>query len=336
MRTRVLMAGIFAMPLLARAATLTVAPTGVDGPGCGVGSTPCRSISQGIVNAVDGDRIQVRPGVYSDDLDNDGNFGEPGEEPMAISVFKAVAIESTRGASATLIRKKHVPSGAVDIIASGARFGKPGKGFTVVVPGGSNSTGISVINAVDVVVSGNVLMGPVNIGFGVTGGNPLIKDNRVVCTTNAGVAMLLVFPTAGMVIDRNAIEGCNTGITGGGPGLTVQRNLVIDCSLGFGLSEFALFTRNGAVSNRGIGLALNPGGSIGTIVKNTFAGNDPFGNCGLFNDTGTAVTATDNFWGAVTGPGPDPADQACNGAGSSTVTTPFATTDYTPAQAALR
>ena len=67
-------------------------------------------------------------------------------------------------------------------------------------------------------------------------------------------------------------------------------------------------------------------------MKNTFAGNDPFGDCGLFNGTGTTVTATDNFWGAVTGPGPDPADQACNGSGSSTVTTPFATTDYTPAQ----
>jgi hypothetical protein len=54
------------------------------------------------------------------------------------------------------------------------------------------------------------------------------------------------------------------------------------------------------------------------------------------NNTGASVTATNNYWGAASGPGPDPADQACDAAGSTTITTPFATSDFTPGQAALR
>ena len=48
-------------------------------------------------------------------------------------------------------------------------------------------------------------------------------------------------------------------------------------------------------------------------------------NCGLLNDTGAAVTATNNFWGSAAGPGANPADDACNsGGGSTTTLAPFA------------
>jgi len=51
-------------------------------------------------------------------------------------------------------------------------------------------------------------------------------------------------------------------------------------------------------------------------------------NCGILNASGNSPQATDNFWGAVTGPGADPADTvggACDQNGSSTVNKPFAT-----------
>jgi hypothetical protein len=33
-------------------------------------------------------------------------------------------------------------------------------------------------------------------------------------------------------------------------------------------------------------------------------------NCGIVNNSGELVDATWNYWGAATGPGPDPADEA--------------------------
>ena len=37
------------------------------------------------------------------------------------------------------------------------------------------------------------------------------------------------------------------------------------------------------------------------------------------------LEAAGNFWGAASGPGPDPADTTCDSFGASTVTTPFLT-----------
>jgi len=51
-------------------------------------------------------------------------------------------------------------------------------------------------------------------------------------------------------------------------------------------------------------------------------------NCGILNASGNRLEATENFWGAVTGPGADPADAsggACDKNGSATVSKPFAT-----------
>src|SRR6266478_903893 len=64
----------------ARAATKFVANNGIDSSVCGTtAATACRSISQAIANAFDGDVIFVGPGRYGD-LNDDGVFGDPGEE----------------------------------------------------------------------------------------------------------------------------------------------------------------------------------------------------------------------------------------------------------------
>ena len=64
---------------------------------------------------------------------------------------------------------------------------------------------------------------------------------------------------------------------------------------------------------------------------NIFGNNPPSefpqSNCGTSNFSGDRVIATNNFWGADTGPGPDPADQACNVNGA-TITTPFSLTEF--------
>lgn len=333
-----LVAAFLAAPSTTMAATFFAANNGSDGPSCGSSASPCRSISAAIANAAAGDKVVVRPGVYSDDLDLDGNYGESGEEPWAITVGKAIAVESTGGAAATLIRKVHTPSGAVDVRASGARFGKVSRGFTVKVPGGVNSSGISIINAPGAVVAGNVVTGPINFGISVTGTDAEVRDNRVICTNGSsglGVALLLA-PNARL--DRNTVAGCGLAFAGSGTGLVLTRNLAIDSATsGFSLVAFASFTKNAAIGNGSNGLLLNPGAAPGLITGNAFIGNgSSFGNCGIANSSGTLVTAAGNFWGAATGPGPDPADQACDSVGSTTITTPFSTTDPTPRQSTLR
>jgi len=327
------------VPLPAAAITLTVSNTGVDSPTCGPTASPCRSITRAVLNSMPGDRVLVGPGVYSDDLDVDGVFGEAGEEPGSVNIGVAgLTIESTGGAAGTLIRRRGgTPSNGIAISASDVKFGKASKGFTVVTLGNVNSTAIATAGASGVEVVGNVIAGPVNIGIGSTTNDGLFKDNRIVCSSGAGSAFLLVLGT-GSRIDRNTVQGCQSGFLVAGTGHVITRNLAIGNGVGFGLGDFAELSRNAALGNTSSGVSLSSGATPGLIFANTFAGNGTaFGsNCGLTNSTGGAVTAAGNFWGAATGPGADPADQVCNSFSSTTITSPFATTDSTPKMAAIR
>lgn len=80
---------------------------------------------------------------------------------------------------------------------------------------------------------------------------------------------------------------------------------------------------------------VGTGHPCGAYVSFESAGNR--GNCGVQNNTGTTIQATGNYWGAPTGPGPDPADASCVfNPGSITVTVPFLTKDPSKPQAAVR
>src|SRR5258706_5326104 len=102
---------LFSSSLLpqAQAATKFVANNGIDSSVCGTtAATACRSISQAIANAADGDVIVVGPGRYGD-LNDDGVFGDPGEEffpgpcGCMIQVNKSVTIISRDGAASTIL-----------------------------------------------------------------------------------------------------------------------------------------------------------------------------------------------------------------------------------------
>ena len=77
------------------------------------------------------------------------------------------------------------------------------------------------------------------------------------------------------------------------------------------------------------------GNAIGLLVSDFFTGviqrNNVFGNIGdvgLLNWGVLSLDATRNYWGAATGPGPDPADDVSNSSGATTTTTPFSRTPF--------
>jgi hypothetical protein len=142
------------------------------------------------------------------------------------------------------------------------------------------------------------------------GGNHLeFADNQVV---NNGSVGFLGLTGTGNRFRRNVVTQNGTGLALGGEEFRVLGNDIRD--------------------NVRSGILLT--GGQGTIHRNNIVGNaEDFGfgdNCGLTNQSGTVIDAKRNFWGAATGPGPNPADNAgpnsgCDAAGSSTDVLPFAT-----------
>lgn len=84
-----------------------------------------------------------------------------------------------------------------------------------------------------------------------------------------------------------------------------------------------LITRNALIGNV---WGYFQGGTAQNLTPMT--GNNIFGNvsnCGTLNEVTSLDTlvATENYWGAVSGPGPDPADDVCGFAPTTAV--PYAT-----------
>src|SRR5882724_591533 len=140
-----------------QAATLTVANNGLDSDTCGSSAAPCRSISQAIAHAREGDTLVVGPGRYGD-LNGNRILGEVGEEPAAfggrcdscmIHLNKRLTLKSSNGAAVTVIDAGGVEIRAVLIEADGVVFGGRGQGFTIANAG---STGFVVYAANDVTV----------------------------------------------------------------------------------------------------------------------------------------------------------------------------------------
>ena len=133
------------------AANLEVTNDGADSATCGPQTNPCRSISQAIENASDGDAIEVGAGHYGN-VSGDPNFAGPGDEHPSmtgethgciICVTKAVHIFSIHGAAVTIIQGSATTPfrSNVMILHDGVIFGRAGGGFTIT---GGNDTGLAI------------------------------------------------------------------------------------------------------------------------------------------------------------------------------------------------
>lgn len=333
----------------APAAVLQVANNGLDAAACGSKAAPCRTISQAIDNAVAGDTIVVGPGRYGD-LDRDGTLGEANEEgPETLAVIlidKAIAVESSAGAAVTVIDAAGFNRKAVRITASGARFGKPKKGFTLF---DSSNAGVSVDDtAAGVIVEGNLAIRTLT-GFQVNsdGAGNLLQGN-IGSANSAGFGL----GGPGAVARANlAVANSGDGFDLGGGGARCEGNIATgNGSFGYGVFFHTTATIAGGVAIGNVqgifggnggqldvsGLAAianlldgvhNQGTTTMTLTASNLVGNGTKGpgslNCGTINEN-NALTASNVFWGAAAGPGDDPADQVCDFGNAVTAIEPIA------------
>ncbi len=336
-------------PHVTPAATVVVAANGIDGPACGTKTAPCRTINHGIARAANGDTIVVGPGHYGD-VNGDGQLSGPGEEIPAdpctcvISVSKPVTVLSRDGAGETIIDAGGAITGGIALDgvrmgASNAVLGQPKKGFTITRARGA---GVRIAGSTfGVHVAGNRAIDNVGTAFVVDGSQHVLEANRAFANGGAltvqGIGHVIAgnLMTAnavgvgisgnGHVVRGNSISGtANSGMSISGSDMQILGNVAAGNRFeGFFLSgTHQLFSGNGAFAN-GTGLLVESvDATTVTITKSAFVGN---GGCGLDTNliTNGPVAATKCFWGAPTGPGADPADDACNG----TVAVPFATSE---------
>lgn len=177
---------------------------------------------------------------------------------------------------------------------------------------GPSGTGYS-IDGTGHVLSRNLAHGTPGGGFVATGTptNVLLKGNLAV-STNSPSYLLTV--GSGWVLTANA--AVNSGAPGfylaAGTTFTLTGNVAIGNN-GQGIlvagGSGHVLVGNSAVDNAQGGLVLHSVGNGVTVTGGNLYGNN--GNCGLNNNSGSAVTATGVYWGDPAGPGLDPADTTC-------------------------
>lgn len=319
--------GILLLGDSATAAPIRVSSTGTDGPGCGAVSDPCRSIQQAIANAPVGERILVGPGRYGD-LDRSGTLGDsPGEEvPSArcessvpgtfpnlcmVDVSKAVTLESTHGASVTVLDAGGDAANVVWILADGVGFGKRGKGFTA---RGAVTTGVRVERPLvppvgldidgpfDVQVRGNRAIGNV-VGFSIRGGDLEIRDN-VALDNDTGFSIGF-FDELGRVVvrDNQATGNTNNGFSGTFRSRAddVRGNLAESNGNGFSVSGIQFrFRDNVARGNIGEGMRVTCDTTC-TIERNVAEHNGGLGSWFFVSNS----IVQKNLSGGNSGPGFD-------------------------------
>jgi len=329
------------------AATVLVAVNGVDGAACGTKAAPCRSIGEAIDRAAPGDTISVGPGRYGD-LDNDGTLAGPGEETGSaavgpgIFILKRLTVLSRDGAGETVLDFGNATTlmqdvSGVSIAASGTVFGKPKKGFTITGVG-SEAAGVRILGtAVGVHVAGNRVIDVGGTAFAVDGAEHVVEGNRAfgnsVGFQIAGVGHtirgnLSVRNGSGFSVDgtnhllqQNSASANGVGINVQGSTHRIVENVVTGSTFeGFFVNaDGSTIMKNSALANaRGMLIEGVDAGTV-TVTQNNLIGNQA---CGIETNliSGGTVLAPQNFWGAASGPGPDPADDECG-----VIANPFAT-----------
>jgi hypothetical protein len=151
-----------------------------------------------------------------------------------------------------------------------------------------------------------------------------IQLSNATALANSGVGMR-VEGNHGHVVTASRISGNGFGVTVSGGPFAITHNIVAaNDTYAFDFGDrleldnpITTLSLNDIVGNA-VGLSLNPSTAALVISKNNIYGNGTDGsNCGITVQL-TGANAQNNYWGAATGPGPDPADQVgeqplCNG-----------------------
>ncbi|HTO07212.1 MAG TPA: hypothetical protein VMR86_09155 [Myxococcota bacterium] len=301
------------------AKTVLVAGHGTDSGICGTSAAPCRSISQAIANAVDGDTISVGPGYYGD-LDRDGVWGEPGEElgldnatcSCVVELSKRVTLISKDGAASTVIDADGDDLDVIAVLASGAgsKIGKAGHGFTL---RNSGEFGFSAQLVPHLDVEGNVAEHNAADGFNVRSDGMISRQNRAIENGDDGFTFVGAGGTStGDVaignFDRGfVVEGSDNHLTGA---VSIANRQGFIVSLTSGPTRI---DKSAALGNQNEGVVISDGVNL-TLTSMSIVGNDAVSgnNCGVTNNSALTIHATKSWWGAATGPGALPANLACN------------------------
>ncbi|MDE2180422.1 MAG: hypothetical protein KGJ40_06200 [candidate division NC10 bacterium] len=288
-----------------RAATLYVANNGVDSGTCGAQTAPCRSITQTIANASAGDTVIVGPGRYAENY---------------IGIDKALTVESSHGAQETLLQSDGDLT-QVRLMVSGIRFGRPGHGFTLISQRYNIVHFLPDTNGSS--VSGNILT---EFFIYMQGSGHTLAQNHFI---SVGYGQIGIIGTGHSLIENTGHGSAD--IWGSGHSLTNnvftigENNITINASSGIIIRANSFL---GGID--GSQIVLNPGSNV-AINENNFFGQTSscyWCNWAVYNNSGASIDATNNFWGAASGPGPDPADEVYDEPGSSTVVAPFATQQF--------
>lgn len=298
--TRSLNSVLLALPLAsihpAAAAVLWVTNDGADSSSCGSQTTPCRSISQGIENASDGDTIEVGAGHYGN-VSGNVNYTGPGDEHprtdagCIVCITKGLSIFSLHGAAVTVIDSlPSTPFGTtVMILSDGVHFGQSGGGFTLT---GGNGNGVlidqnpadyagpfGIVLKRNITVAGNVDVGDGN-GFVFNGWE--FEDNH--CPVPSCVSTAQITFSDNEAINNGAAFSVTVNTYN--PPIILQSNLARGAGTGFLVAtgsqdedgeqlgaENVAMLGNVALRN-GIGFDLP---LIGRTENNTAAGNSQIG-----------------------------------------------------------
>ena len=311
----------------AEAGKVLVAANGTDGPACGVGKVaPCRTIGQAIVNARTGDIVEVGPGRYGD-VDGDGAFDGPGDEPAAIDVGcdcvvhvpagKPLVIVSRLGSGTTLIDAGGADANVVRIDAAGTTFGKLKHGFTLTRAGDGRGLDSA---ANDLAIGGNLALNNASHGMRISGDRAAIVGNTA--SANGASGFQLDGARDGVVrgnvalfngddgfnqVNRSLVLG-NVSIGNDNDGFDQQDDGVVyrtNTALGNGAFGFDLNEGDGSVMigvlAQGNGNGINVDGSDVLIVKSSIVGNRGVGIVIEDEGQGLVVSKTNVFGNDVAG-----------------------------------
>lgn len=183
----------------------------------------------------------------------------------------------------------------------------------------SSSVGISLFRSRGCRVAGNFITGAARDGIQIADDNPSAPGPGNVVEGNVASACL----EDGFGSSRLGAEAAPTNFLFRGN--VASRN----AEAGFQIDGTAItLTGNVALGNGVAGIRIDPMSASPVLVANDVIGNGGSNGtlCGVSNLSPLQVTATQSYWGAATGPGPRPADDACSGLGAGVIVTePFAT-----------